>query len=163
MLKKISHNKRLGFFPWIRVNSGFSLIELLIVISIIGIFSLLGIPLFKDLIAVSSLKKDAWSLVSDMRSYRQMAIIEHHRYGFKFNINNDSYTIEQRDAATNALIATIATRTLSNDIIQAVDTTFLPKGQADHAATILIKGKTSADKVTISVFATTGLSKMTGP
>ncbi|MFH1063202.1 MAG: prepilin-type N-terminal cleavage/methylation domain-containing protein [Candidatus Omnitrophota bacterium] len=153
----------LDFFPAVRKNFGFSLIELLIVISIIGVMSLLGIPLFKDYVQFSALKSDAWKVVSDFRSYRQLAIIEHCNYRFVFDLNSDSYKIEQRDSGTNALIATIATRTLSNDITQAVDTTFMPKGQADPAATILIKGKNSADKVTITVFATTGLSKMTGP
>lgn len=163
MLKKSSTYKMPDIHPGIRKNIGFSLIELLIVISIIGILSLLGIPLFKDFVQFSALKNDAWKLVSDLRSYRQLAVIEHRNYRFVFDLNSDSYKIEHRDSGTNVLIATIATRTLSNDITQAVDTTFKPKGQADPAATILIKGENSADTVTITVFATTGLSKMTGP
>ncbi|MBU1043032.1 MAG: prepilin-type N-terminal cleavage/methylation domain-containing protein [Candidatus Omnitrophica bacterium] len=163
MLKRKSQYKRLNFLSGIQANSGFSLIELLIVISIIGILTLLGIPLFRDFIQFSSLKSDAWKLVSDLRSYRQLAIIEHNNYSFVFDLNSDSYIIEQRNSGTNALIATVATRTLSNDITQAVDTTFMPKGQANIAAQINIKGKNSADQVIINVFATTGLSKMTGP
>jgi len=163
MLKKKSHYKTPNFSSGIQANSGFSLIELLSVISIIGVLSLLGIPLFRDYVQFSSLKSDAWKVVSDFRSYRQLAIIEHHNYGFVFDLNNDSYIIQQRDSGTNALIATVATRTLNNDITQAVDTTFMPKGQADPAVQIYIKGKNSADQVIINVFATTGLSKMTGP
>ncbi len=163
MLKKKLHSKTLGFSSITWPNYGFTLIELLIVISIIGILTLLGIPLFRDFVQFSSLKSDAWKIVSDFRSYRQLAIIEHKNYAFVFDINNDSYIIEQRDSGTNALIEIIATRTLNNDITQAVNTSFMPKGQANNAAEIHIKGKNTADQVIINVFATTGLSKITGP
>lgn len=163
MLKKKLHHKILSFLSTTKLDYGFTLIELLIVISIIGVLSLLGMPLFRDFIQFSSLKNDAWKIVSDFRSYRQLAIIEHNNYAFVFDINNESYIIEQRDSGTNALIETIATRTLNNDITQAANTSFLPKGQAKNASEIHIKGKNSADQVIVNVFATTGLSKMTGP
>jgi prepilin-type N-terminal cleavage/methylation domain-containing protein len=163
MLKKFLGNRILANFGSSLAKPGFSLIELLIVISLIGVLTLLGMPLFSDFIEFSSLKNDAWLVLSDLRSYRQLAIIEHFDYYFDFDVNSDSYIIEKRDSGTGALIETVATRSINNDLAQAIDTTFKPKGQADPAATISIQGKNPSDQITITVFSTTGLAKMTGP
>jgi prepilin-type N-terminal cleavage/methylation domain-containing protein len=163
MLKKNRLNQNLRISARQGAKPGFSLIELLIVISLIGALTLLGMPLFRDFIDYSSLKNDAWLLLSDLRSYRQLAIIEHFDYAFVFDVNSDSYSIEKRDSANGALLETIANRSINNDIVQAIDTTFKPKGQAEPAATINIQGKNPSEQMTITVFSTTGLSKMTGP
>lgn len=137
-----------------------SLIELLIVLALISVFSYLGWPIFKPLVSYSSLQNDAWRLLSDLRSCRQLAVVEHLNYRFSFNVSEDSYTIEQRDATTDNLIATISTVPFENDLTQATDTTFRPKGEATAGSTIVLKGKSSSDTITITIFATTGLAKI---
>ncbi len=161
MLKKFWQEFKPPYGRAVGKNHGFSLIELLIVIGLLGVFTYLGMPHLKPFLQYSSLKKDSWTLLSDLRSYRQLSIIEHNNYRFTFDINSDSYTIEQRDAATDAFIQTIGTINLSNDITSATDTTFRPKGEASAASTIIIKGNNSPDTLTINVYSTTGLAKIT--
>jgi len=141
--------------------TGFSLIELLVVLGIIGIFTFLGLPYFRSFIGYSSLKKDAWTLLSTLRAYRQQAIIEHYNYRFVFDTGADTYTIEQRDATTDAFIQTVSTVNFTNDLTAATNTTFQPKGNANPSSTIILKEKSSSDTINIEVFSTTGLSKIT--
>ncbi len=144
-------------------KKGISLIELIIVIIIIGVISYLSLPIFRPFLEYSRLKKDAWKLLSDLRWYRQLAIIQHNNYKFSFDIDADSYTIDEYDAATNAFRQTISTVMLENDITQATDSTFQPNGEAVPSSLITIKGNKSSDTITISIFSTTGLAKMVTP
>ncbi|MBU2063969.1 MAG: prepilin-type N-terminal cleavage/methylation domain-containing protein [Candidatus Omnitrophica bacterium] len=140
--------------------NGFSLIELLIVISVIAVFAFLGLPVFRSYIDYSSLKKDGWILLSNLRSYRELAVVEHFNYKFDFDVNADTYTIEKRDPATGSLIGTITTVSLDNNITGATDTSFSPRGDTDVSSVITIRSNSSSDSLTINVFSTTGLSKI---
>lgn len=140
--------------------TGFTLIELLMVVGLIGIVSFLAFPYFKSFFQYSTLKKDTWQLLSDLRSYRQLAIIEHFNYRFVFNTVANSYTIEQHNATTDAYIKTVGTFTMDSDLVSATDTTFRPKGETSQNSTIVINGKKPTDTSTITVYATTGLAKV---
>ena len=160
MLKKYRVKYSLDDF-W--QKKGITLIELLIVIIIIGVISYLSLPVFRPFLEYSGLKKDAWKLLSDLRWYRQLAIIEHNNYKFSFSINANSYTIDEHDAATNAFRQTLSTVVMDNDITQATDSTFRPNGEAVPSSLITIKGNKSSDSISISIFSTTGLAKMITP
>ena len=140
--------------------TGFSLIELLLVLGLIGVFAFLGMPAFKPFLEYSAVKNDAWRIVSDLRAYRQMAIIEHKNYRFVFNTTTENYTIEQHDAGTDAYIKTVSNVSLGTDLVQATTTTFRPTGDATVSSTIIVKGKNSNDSITITIYQTTGLAKM---
>ncbi|MBU4304289.1 MAG: prepilin-type N-terminal cleavage/methylation domain-containing protein [Candidatus Omnitrophica bacterium] len=141
-------------------RQGFTLIELLIVVGLIGVLTFLGLPYYRPFLQYISLKNDVWTVLSDLRGYRQLAIIEHVNYRVLFNVGSDSYTVEQRDAATDTFIQTVANVTLDSNLIQADDTTFRPMGDAVPASTIVLQGKNPADKITITVYSTTGLARM---
>ncbi len=160
MLKKFRVKYRPSVFL---LKKGISLIELIIVIIIIGVISYLTLPVFRPFLEYSELKKDAWKLLSDLRWYRQLAIIEHNNYKFSFDVNADSYTIDEYDAATNAFRQTLSTVVLENDITQATDTIFQPNGEAVPSSLITIKADKSSDSISISIFSTTGLAKMVTP
>ncbi len=159
MLKKINLKKETRNFTRKKPKYAFSLIELLIVISLIGIMTFLGMPYFRTFLDYSSLKNDAWKLIADLRSSRQLAIVEHVNYQFVFDVNLNSYRIEKRDAATNALLQTQAAVFLKNNITQAVDVAFRPKGEASTTSNIVVQGENPKEKITITVYATTGLVK----
>jgi len=142
-------------------KKGITLIELLIVISLIGVFSYLGMPYFKSFVAYSNLSRDSWMILSDLRTYRELSIVEHYNYGFVFNTTKNSYTIEKRDPATNALISQVKTQTLESDITLATNTEFFPTGEATPQSTIKIIGENPKDQFQISVSAVTGLTKLT--
>ncbi|MFH1093404.1 MAG: prepilin-type N-terminal cleavage/methylation domain-containing protein [Candidatus Omnitrophota bacterium] len=160
MLKKFrsKYNSR-GFWQ----KKGLTLTELLIVISIIGVISYLSMPVFRPFLEYSGLKKDTWKLLSDLRWYRQLAIIKHNNYKFSFNITANSYTIAEHDAATNAFRKTLSTVLLENDLTQATDSTFRPNGEAVPSSIITIRGSKSSQTISISIFSTTGLAKMVSP
>ncbi len=160
MLKKFRAKYRFGVFLQ---KKGLTLIELIIVIIIIGVISYFSLPVFRPFLEYSGLKKDAWKLLSDLRWYRQLAIIEHNNYKFSFDVNADSYTIDEHDAATNAFRQRLSTVVMDNDITQAADSTFRPNGEAVPSSVITIKGNKSSDTISISVFSTTGLAKMVTP
>ena len=141
-------------------KKGITLLELLIVISIIGVIAFLSMPVFRPFLEYSQIKKDAWKLLSDLRWYRQLAIIEHNNYKFTFDTDANSYKIDEHDAATNAYRQTLSTVKLENDLTQATDATFRPSGEAVPSSLITIKSKKSSDAVSISIFSTTGLAKM---
>ncbi len=146
-----------------RKKTGITLIELLIVLGIMGVVMFLSVPVFKPFLEYSRLKKDAWKLLSDLRWYRQLAIIDHNNYKFTFDISANSYKIDEHDAATNAYRQTLSTVALVNDITQATDATFRPSGEAVPSSLIRIKGNKSTDLIDITIFSTTGLAKMVTP
>jgi Tfp pilus assembly protein FimT len=139
---------------------GLTFLELLIVVALIGVITFLGIPYFKPFLEHSWVEKDAWQLLSDLRAYRQQSIMDHYYYRFVFDMSKDTYLVEKRDAATNALIASKPLVTLSSDLVSATEVTFRPRGEASQSSTIIIQGRNSTDKATITVFATTGLAKL---
>jgi type IV fimbrial biogenesis protein FimT len=57
-----------------REQSGFSLAELMVVISIIGVLAAIAIPSFVGILAESALREQTESMVSDMRYARSMAL-----------------------------------------------------------------------------------------
>jgi len=157
MLKKNKPRIKAGDF---KKKGGVSLIELLIVIAIIGVFAFLAMPYFRPFIRFAGLKQDGWKLLSDLRWYRQLAVVEHFRYKFAFDTAADTYSVEKRDSTTDTLLETVGTVSLNNDITTATDTTFTPKSEAIPASTITINEKGGKNKVKINVFSTTGLAKM---
>ena len=157
MLNKIQAKIRSVVFAR---KQGITLIELIIVIVVIGVISYFTVPVLRPFLDQSKLKKDAWRLLSDLRWYRQLAIIEHNNYKFSFDVNANSYRIDEHDAATNAFRQTLSTVELKNDITQATDTTFQPSGEAVPSSLIIIKSDSSTDSISISLFSTTGLAKM---
>lgn len=161
MLKDLLPKMALEFRSEKSQIQGFSLIELVIVIAIVGVLTLMVMPYFGSFLQYAALKNDSMVLVSDLKSYRQLAIIEHVNYKFAFDINSDSYTIEQRDATTNDLLQTIATVELESDITQATDTIFQPKGNAFPESNIELRGENPSDTISITVHSTTGLVEVT--
>jgi len=72
-------------FRILKQNKGFSLIELLIVIAIIGILAMIGIPEYGRFIAKSKVRRAANDLLQNMRLARTMAIKENRTYLITFN------------------------------------------------------------------------------
>jgi prepilin-type N-terminal cleavage/methylation domain-containing protein len=75
MVKKILNNK----------ESGVSLVELVVVLSIIGILAAVGVPQYGIFIAKSSAKKSTTDLLQNIRLARTMAIKENRTYLITFN------------------------------------------------------------------------------
>lgn len=82
----------------------FTLIELLITISIIGIISLISLPIYKTLIPNIDLNSTVRDVASDLRYAQQMAVTEQIIYSVIFDSNYNRYSIIKNN--TNEVIKT---------------------------------------------------------
>lgn len=84
-------------------NSGFTLIEVVIVIIMIGLMVALSLPDFNKTISRYNLDSSARGLASDIRSLQQSAI-KNESAGFKimFNTSTDSYYLINTDVGLSA-------------------------------------------------------------
>ncbi len=72
----------------IRNEKGYSLVELLIVMSMIGILTIIGIPQYSNFIAKSNVKKATNDLLQNARLASTLAIKENRAYLITFNEGN---------------------------------------------------------------------------
>lgn len=79
---------------FIRDKKGYSLIELLIVMTMIGILAIIGVPRYSDFVAKSSVRRAANDLLQNARLASTLAIKENLNYVIAFNIAGaNSYSI----------------------------------------------------------------------
>jgi prepilin-type N-terminal cleavage/methylation domain-containing protein len=76
---------------------GFSLIEILIVIAILGIVSAMAAFAWQEFVANNNLRTAAHTLAGDIALYRQKAVGKNNSYTINFNITNNTYTITDDD------------------------------------------------------------------
>ncbi|MBN2653790.1 MAG: GspH/FimT family pseudopilin [Nitrospirae bacterium] len=79
----------------IACQSGFSLVEVLIVIAIIIIISALAMPSLQGYVINRSLKSAAREVISDINEFKERAIAENRAYRITLTPNSPNYTIEQ--------------------------------------------------------------------
>lgn len=82
-----------------KTNKGFSLIELLIVIAIIGIMAGIAAPLFNKYRHNTNLKEAARDFSSDIALYRQRAVAENIHYKITFDQPANNYTVQKETAS----------------------------------------------------------------
>ena len=71
-----------------RTPAGFTLIELMIVVSIVIIMSAIAIPSFRSVMSGQRLQAVAWQMVQDMRAVREDAILYQQDLNMYINYNN---------------------------------------------------------------------------
>lgn len=77
----------------IRTKKGYSLIELLIVMSMIGILAIIGVPQYSDFIAKGNVRRAANDLLQNARLASTMAIKENRNYIIAFDTAANSYSV----------------------------------------------------------------------
>jgi prepilin-type N-terminal cleavage/methylation domain-containing protein len=132
----------LGQAVKIKQAKGFSLIELIIVIAILGIVSAIAAPNFNKYRQNTNLKEAARDLASDISLYRQRAVAENIHYQIVFNQAANNYTVQRETVLNsgvyNLLIVTKSPSAISGGsvIISNVNLnnqwiTFQPRGTLD--------------------------------
>lgn len=82
-----------------RHERGFTLIELVLVVTVIGILSLSAIPAFNDN-GASRADAAARKLVSDISYARKLARTRNGVYGVNLDVNTETYTVHSFNPAT---------------------------------------------------------------
>jgi type II secretion system protein H len=85
----------------IKSSRGFTVIEMMIVIAIIGIVLSVAIPNISSYRQNTNLKEAARDISSDISFYRQSAVAENRGYRINFSAVANTYTIQQETVVNN--------------------------------------------------------------
>jgi len=95
----------LGQAVKIKQAKGFSLIELIIVIAILGIVSAIAAPNFNKYRQNTNLREAARDLASDISLYRQRAVADNVSYRITFNQAANNYTVQRKTTSGSGAYA----------------------------------------------------------
>ena len=88
-------------------RKGFSLIEMVIVIAILGIVATFAVPAFQNYVRNRNLKTAAQEIASEFFVTRERALAENTTYRIVFDDINNQYTTEERTALGPPVVYTI--------------------------------------------------------
>ncbi|HPN89620.1 MAG TPA: GspH/FimT family protein [Candidatus Paceibacterota bacterium] len=78
-------------------HGGFTLMEVIIIMSIIGIIALISLPVYQKIQPNLSLDSETREIASNLRYAQQLAVTEQKNYGVVFNQALNSYTIKNTE------------------------------------------------------------------
>jgi len=138
-------------------KKGFTLVELMIVITVMALLFAIGAPTFQTYRTQSRLKGATQQVASDLMAARMQAIKENNRFKVSL-INNHQYTILDDNNNNGAADSGEATQT-SDIQIEYYDVTmisnnspiFLPNGTAANMATITLTNPAGSRNVTVAI------------
>lgn len=130
-------------------RKGFSLVEVMIVVALIGIVATIAVPNFQNYVRNRNLKTATQEISSEFFVTRQRALAESRTYRLVFDVGNNRYTTEEQTAPgmwTVRQTKQVAASAAANDgiVIDAANTTattftFQPRGTISMGGTVSVK------------------------
>ena len=93
---------------------GFTLLEALVVLTIIAVLLMIAKPMFSRIVVNTNLRAAAGALAEDMKLAKQRAVMENVKYSITFNISSNNYTMNNYDPNGNMNALPIKTVNLSD-------------------------------------------------
>jgi len=97
------------------IPTGFSLVELIIVLSLISIIAAVAVPTWQKYTANANLKTAAREVMADLFNAKQRAVEENLKYSITFNGAGNSYTLSRTD--TGVILWTKELASFGNGIL----------------------------------------------
>ena len=143
------------------IPTGFSLVELIIVIALISIVSAFAVPTWQKYTANTNLKTAAREVMADFSNAKQRAVEENLKYSITFNVADKNYALSTTD--TGVTLWTKELASFGNGIlIDSITFTgsvvnFQKRGTASLGSVRLRNGLGSTATITVNI---TGRSRV---
>jgi type IV fimbrial biogenesis protein FimT len=139
-------------------ESGFTLMELILVMVVMGIVAAIAIPTFMGLLPAMRLNGAARQVMGDLMNARMEAVKQNHEFKVFF-LNNHEYKIlddNDSDGVDDGGLETSKTVDIQNNyedvtLSDTGDPIFSPKGTATTLSTITVQNASGSKTVSISI------------
>ncbi|PIT90709.1 MAG: hypothetical protein COU22_00715 [Candidatus Komeilibacteria bacterium CG10_big_fil_rev_8_21_14_0_10_41_13] len=133
---------------------GFSLVELITVVAIIGILASLTYPSFNNYTQNQELKNSAKELLSNLKLAQQYTVTEQAKYSVAINLMSGSYSLIKKGDPDQ----TIQSFSLDEDVyfssangIQDSEAVFNPTGAVDYSGEVFLTHQQSERLVKVTI------------
>jgi prepilin-type N-terminal cleavage/methylation domain-containing protein len=146
----------MGSMKRIYIPTGFSLIELMIVIALISIVSAIAVPMWQRYAANTNLKTAAREVMADLSNAKQQAVEENlDVYRLTFNVAGNNYALSRTD--TGVTLWTKSLASFGNGILidsvtfSGSEVRFQKRGTVSNGRLILRNGLGSTATITVNI------------
>lgn len=155
---------------FVRRHTGFTLMELVIVVVVIGIIAGMAVPSFLSYLPKQRVKATARDMVSELRLARSQSISERQAYGVTIDLSKQSFTYfadADGDGTLSAGDSTITADTVSTDVKITTCTftnntvVFGSTGSASSSGDLQVVSSDGQVIMSINVLASTGRVRLT--
>ena len=138
------------------IPTGFSLIELIIVIALISIVSAFAVPAWQKYTANTNLKTAAREVMADLSNAKQRAVEENLKYSITFNVAGNNYALSPTDTGVTLWtkeLASFGNGILIDDSVTFTSSVvnFQKRGTVSLGSVRLRNGLGSTAEITVNI------------
>lgn len=153
-------------------SAGFTMLEMMIIVVIIGIMAAIAVPSFFNAIPRLKARSEARNILNSMRLARSKAVSEGAQYGVYLDVSNMQYILFKDTVNPTQLVhnegdsVIVGPEELDSDVFLTNSTfsndcvIFLPTGGASQSGSFTFDIADGGSSYTVSVLSSTGKSKL---